>query len=96
VLDAVATTDDETGEVVVFAVNRHPTEPLELTVDLRAFAGDRQVEHSVLADADVWAANTEAAPDRVRPRSRPGATVDGGRLRCVLPPVSWNVLRLPG
>jgi alpha-N-arabinofuranosidase len=39
----------------------------------------------VLADDDPGAANTEAQPDRVRPRSVAGTT---------LPPRSWNVLRL--
>ncbi|MDP8907732.1 MAG: alpha-L-arabinofuranosidase, partial [Chloroflexota bacterium] len=94
VLDAVATYDEDTDELVVFAVNRHQSEAVELTVDARAFDGHRVLEHSVLADADLEAANTEAQPDRVRPRPVSGATVDGGRLTAMLPPVSWNVLRL--
>ncbi len=94
VLDAVATYDEETDEVVVFAVNRHQTEALELSVDARAFGRHRALEHLVLCDDDVAATNTEQQPDRVRPRPGAGAVVDGGRLTAVLPPVSWNMIRL--
>jgi alpha-N-arabinofuranosidase len=94
VLDTVATHDEETGEVVVLAVNRSQTEPLELSVDLRAFPGLRVGEATVLSDDDSLATNTAEQPDRVAPRPAQDVTVDGGTLRAVLPPVSWNVVRL--
>jgi alpha-N-arabinofuranosidase len=94
VTDAVATHDEETGEVVVLAVNRSQTEPLELAVDLRAFPGLRVGEATVLSDQDIRAANTAEQPDRVAPRATEDVTIDGDALRAVLPPVSWNVVRL--
>lgn len=43
---------------------------------------------------DVKAVNTETAPDTVKPMTRRGGTLDGGRLKAVLPALSWNVIRL--
>ncbi len=93
-LDATATYDDETGELVLFAVNRDQHEPLTVDVDLRALPGRGPVEHVVIADDDRAAVNTEQAPNRVEPRRLTGAAVRDGRLAAVLPPVSFNVLRL--
>ncbi|MGJ7442157.1 alpha-N-arabinofuranosidase [Aquipuribacter sp. MA13-6] len=96
-LHATATHDEETGEVVVLAVNRGQEDVLELEVDVRAFGGTAGmvvVEHSVLADDDIRARNTADDPDRVTPRRGSGARVEDGRARLALPPVSWNVLRL--
>ena len=39
VIDAVATRDEDAGTLTLFAVNRHPIEETDLTVDLRGFAG---------------------------------------------------------
>ncbi|WP_116451638.1 alpha-N-arabinofuranosidase [Blastococcus litoris] len=94
VVDAVATHDEDTGELAVLCVNRSQTEAVELALDLRAFPGVRLAEATVLADEDRLAANTAEAPERVRPRGHPDAVCDGERLRVVLPPVSWNAVRL--
>jgi alpha-L-arabinofuranosidase len=94
VVDAVATHDEETGSLALFAVNRSQDEPVEVTVDLRGFPGLRVGEASVLADRDRLAANTVDRPDRVRPREHRDVVVDDARLRLVLPPVSWNAVRL--
>jgi alpha-N-arabinofuranosidase len=91
---ATATHHPETGELCVLAVNRAQDEPLGLDVTLAALGRLRVVEHAVLAEDDLHASNTRDAPDRVRPRPASGADVTDGRLRAVLPPVSWNVLRL--
>jgi alpha-L-arabinofuranosidase len=95
VLDVAATHDEERNELVLFVVNRHPTEPVSFTASLRAFPGARLETATVLADDDWRAANTQEQPDRVVPRRHPDATVDEGALRAVLPAVSWNVFRLP-
>nr|WP_211659104.1 alpha-N-arabinofuranosidase [Phytoactinopolyspora halophila] len=92
VVHAVATHEPESDEIVVFAVNRHPDEPVELTVGHRAFSDARAVEHVVLA-GDIHAANTRDEPNRVSPR-RAESTADGGTASLVLPAVSWNVIRL--
>jgi alpha-N-arabinofuranosidase len=95
VIDVAATHDEERNELVLFVVNRHPGEPVTFTANLRAFPGARLETATVLADDDWRAANTQEQPDRVVPRPHPDATVVDDTLRTVLPPVSWNVFRLP-
>ncbi|WP_214414633.1 arabinosylfuranosidase ArfA [Sphaerisporangium fuscum] len=89
-LHAVATHSEETGEIAVFAVNRSLDQPLELTLGTRAFPGARVAEATTLCGPDVYARNTADDPGRVTPRPNPD--VQDGRV--VLPPVSWNVIRL--
>lgn len=90
-LDAVAT---HSGEgTTVFAVNRSADGPLELEIDARALGGGtRVVEATTLTDPDVYARNTAGEPDRIVPR--PNIDVEHDPLRVLLPPVSWNVIRL--
>jgi alpha-N-arabinofuranosidase len=94
VIDVAATHDEERNQLVFFVVNRHPSEPVSFTANLRAFPGARLETATVLADDDWRAANTLEQPDRVAPRPHADATVDEDTLRTVLPPVSWNVFRL--
>ena len=91
-LEHVAVWDREQGELALFAVNRSLEENLPLEVSLRAFSSARLLEHSCLSGE----ANATAGPGRSAPapRAMKGATLAEGRLECVLPPLSWNVLRL--
>jgi alpha-N-arabinofuranosidase len=93
VIDAVATRDEEARTLTLFAVNRHPIEETDLTVDLRGFAGTVPVEHLVLAAPDPSSANTLDHPDRVTPHTR-GLAPATGLLVIRLPAASWNVIRL--
>lgn len=93
-LDATATYDEETGEVTLLCVNRAVDQPVELRADVRAFAGCRVAEASVLTHDDVRTHNSEEQPDRVAPRPLRDVTLDDGVLSAQLPPVSWAVLRL--
>jgi len=87
VVDAVVTQDG--AGLAVFAVNRHPSEPVSLELSLRGFEGHRVIEHLVIADDDIRATNTAGSPNRVTPRAvlTTGSTV-------TLPAVSWSVIRL--
>jgi alpha-N-arabinofuranosidase len=97
VVDAIATHDAETGDVVVFAVNRDQNDPVELTVDLRQFPEHlRLAETHTLTDDDLTATNTREAPDRVVPRPNEHVSIDGATLKAVLPRVSWTAIRLNG
>lgn len=93
-LDCTATWDEETGSIAIFAVNRSLTEPLDLEVDLRGFAGPRPVEHLALHGPDRDATNSVDEPDHVVPRRQDTPTLDAGTLRARLAPMSWNLLRL--
>ncbi|MEV0147516.1 MULTISPECIES: alpha-N-arabinofuranosidase [unclassified Nonomuraea] len=90
-LHAVATRAED-GGVTLFAVNRSTDEPLSLQIDARALGGARITEATTLTDADVYARNTADDPGRVAPRPNPD--VEHDPLRVLLPPVSWNVIRL--
>lgn len=93
-LDAVATHDPETGETVVFAINRSTTDELALAVDLRALPGLRVLGATSLSNPDhLWAATADD-DFSVAPVANPTAAVADGRLGATLPPVSWNVIRL--
>jgi alpha-N-arabinofuranosidase len=94
VLDSVATHDADEGEVAVFVVNRHPSEPVSLRTSLRGFGGGELVEAVVIADDDYTAANTQADPDRVVPQEHPNAAVTDGVLVAELPPASWSMFLL--
>ena len=93
-LEATATVDEARETMTVFALNRDQQEPLRLTADLRAFPDYRFEEHLVLANDNVRASNTAGDAERVRPRSEPGTKAGEGQLEAVLPPLSWNVIRL--
>jgi alpha-N-arabinofuranosidase len=93
-LDAVAVQGDEPAEVVLFAVNRHQQEPMTLDVDLRALPDLTGAEHVGIADDDPDAVNDARNPDRVGPRTLDSPKLDGGRIQLVLPPLSWNMIRL--
>jgi alpha-N-arabinofuranosidase len=92
-VDVVATRDPETGEVAVFAVNRH-SESSVLSARLGALTAMRVVEHVEMGGTDLAAVNTESRPDAVTPRASIRHRLDGGRLETHLPPTSWTMLRL--
>ncbi|WP_062200356.1 arabinosylfuranosidase ArfA [Demequina salsinemoris] len=95
-VDAVATHDAETGEVVVFAVNRSLTDEVTLDVDLRGVADLEIIEATSLSNPDhTWSATADDDSSIV-PVPNASATVSDGRLTATMPPVSWNVLRLGG
>ena len=89
-VDAAAVLHDD-GSVVIFAVNRNLTEPVELECDLRAFGKFAKTSHMMLHHDDVKAINTETDPLNVIPREVPVTFKDG---KVVLPPASWNVIQV--
>lgn len=93
-VDAVATRDEETGEVVLFAVNRSTGAPAVLDVDVRSMPGLSLLEASTLSNPDhTWQATADD-DHSVAPRANTTAELRDGRLRVEVPPVSWNVVRL--
>ena len=93
-VDIAATRDDD-GNVTLFCVNRDLEEGVSLSADLRSFGAFKTVEHSVLANDDMEAVNTESIPDNVVPKQLPAAAYSSdGLLEIALPKASWNVVRL--
>jgi alpha-L-arabinofuranosidase len=93
VLTSAAVADAD-GGVTIFAVNRDLTDPLALTVDLRAFGDLKVADWTVMRHDDLKASNTQDAPDAVKPAKAKGAVVKASTLKAKLPPASWNVVRL--
>jgi alpha-N-arabinofuranosidase len=92
----VAATAGDSG-ASVFAVNRSPDQPLNLTLDLRAFSEEGRAlelaEHlGVSGPGHV--ANTLSDPDAVTPQAVHGTSVANDLLTTTLAPASWHVIRL--
>lgn len=85
--------DEETGTTAVFALNRHLTEELELTVELRGLGKARRLDEALkLHHRNLKAVNTKEAPNAVSPVKNEAVTVEGEKLVARLEPGSWNVL----
>jgi len=91
-IDAVATVDDR--RVAVFLVNRDLTQTARVTIDVRSLGSTRITEAVTLANADVYAKNTLADQDRVKPVANASAALADGVLTLELPPVSWTAAAL--
>jgi alpha-N-arabinofuranosidase len=94
VLDSVAVESPDASEITVFAVNRDQQESLPLTVDLRGYPGLRVAEHTYVGGSDPQATNNIEYPDQIGPQQDRPSTVDSGQLELVLPPLSWNMIRV--
>jgi len=93
-LDAVCITNEEQETLTIFAVNKDLEDSMELSCDLRQFAGYRVKEHVVLTHADLKAENTEANPNNVVPVSNGNAIMEDGTLKVVLCNKSFHMIRL--
>ncbi len=92
--DAVATFDEESGEIAVFAVNRSITDQVLLEVDLSGFGSLRVDGATSLSNPDhTWAATVDDDAS-VAPVTRADVQITDGVLRLPADPVSWNVVRL--
>ena len=94
VLDAVVVAGADERGLTVFAVNKDLAEGLALECDLRGFGRCRVVEHLVLEQDDLKAANTAQEPLKVAPHAGGRSAVEGAVLKAVLNRHSWNVIRL--
>ncbi|MGP0577922.1 arabinosylfuranosidase ArfA [Paenibacillus peoriae] len=92
-LDSAVVYDEEGDALTVFAVNRHLSESLELTVDVRSFEGYRIIEHTVLEHDDLKATNSPAG-EKVTPHNGGNAKLEDGIVKAHLGKASWNVIRL--
>ncbi|WP_223691510.1 arabinosylfuranosidase ArfA [Leifsonia poae] len=96
-VDAVASHDELTGAIALFAVNRSIGETAELTVDIGgvvASGREYTVTARTLSDPDIHAANTLSDPERVGLQENTTVTREGGTLRIQLPAVSWSEVLL--
>ena len=90
-LSAVA---NEGGGLSLFALNRDVEQEMTVLVNARGFGRLAVAEATVLTDSDLKAANSKAAPDRVKPAKLSGVAVGSETVRIELPPASWSVVHL--
>lgn len=93
-LDSVLVMNEEEEELTMLAVNKSLDEDIEVTCDLRQFAGYGVAEHIVMSHEDMKAVNTESDPHQVEPVNGGVSKVEDGVLSAVLGKHSWNVIRL--
>ena len=94
VTDVVATRDDGTGDVAIFAVNRSQNESATLHVALHAFPGMRVVEHLSFGGDASDLTNNESAPTRAVPQACDVGPVGVDGFSANMQPQSWNLIRL--
>ena len=93
-VDVTATYEEDGGALTLLAVNRSTTEPVEIVANLRSLPGHRLGMATTLCHDDPATRNTGDNPEAVTPTRLQQVSVEGGTLRAVLPPVSWNVIGL--
>jgi alpha-L-arabinofuranosidase len=92
-LDSSVIYNEERDELVIFAVNRHLENGMEMKSDIRSFEEFEVVEHIVLEHDDPKARNS-LSREQVKPHSNGHSSVDNGYLTSTLPKLSWNMIRL--
>jgi alpha-L-arabinofuranosidase len=92
-LQASVTEDEASGQVVVFALNRHLREEMDLEVVLRGFGQDRRIATALqVSHPNFKAVNTKDDPDNVAPQPIKAIRVDGDTIKAKLPAGSWSVI----
>jgi alpha-L-arabinofuranosidase len=85
---------NEDGGLSIFALNRHLTEPLQLSLEARG-SGKLVLESAeTMHDADLHAVNSKDAPMRIAPKVLKAVRLSGETLTAELPSASWTVIRL--
>ncbi|MEZ5665894.1 MAG: alpha-N-arabinofuranosidase [Alphaproteobacteria bacterium] len=90
----IAGVQNDDGMLTFFAVNRHGSESATLDIGLHGFATPRLALHKTIRHDDLEAVNTADAPDNVAPVDAAGAAVEDGRVKAVLAPHSYHVIRV--
>ena len=85
---------NEDGGLAIFALNRHLTEPLELSLEMRGIGKLAFDSAQTMHDADLHAVNSKDAPLRIAPGTLKEVKVADRVVTAALPPASWTVIRL--
>ena len=78
----------------MFVLNRATSEPLDLTIDLRAFPPITGFRGFQIQGTDLRATNTASQPDKVKPAEHQEFSSAADRLMTKLSPLSWNLILL--
>jgi alpha-N-arabinofuranosidase len=92
-LHASVTEDEASGQVVVFALNRHLREEMDLDVVLRGFGQDRRIVTALqVSNPNFKAVNSKDEPNNVAPQPIKSIAIEGHTIKARLPPGSWSVI----
>lgn len=83
----------EDGSVALFIGSRSKEET-ELEIDMRSMGKLRMTRHDVLHCDDMNACNTEERPHTVSMRTTALQNMEGGKLRLIIPAMSWHTVLL--
>ncbi len=92
-LDQSVVYNEESEELVIFAVNRSLDTQLLVDVDIRSFEGYKLAEQIVLKNENPKAVNS-INDEQVKPEKGNDSYIENGTLTAVLPKMSWNMFRL--
>ncbi len=91
-LDVSASYDEEHAKGAAFLVNRSLEEALEVEIQWRGSAPKQVSGAWQLSGDDPKAANSFEDPNVVVPQALSGVTINDGRIRLTLPPLSFTTL----
>jgi len=77
-----------------FIINRHLTEQVNLEIALTGFTEPSLIQHLVMEGYDLHATNNAESPDYIKARQGTKVGVEEGKVRGLLGPLSYHVLRL--
>jgi len=94
-LKSCAVYNPEANEIRLFAINRSPSEPIDLDFNLTGFEPGRVVEAVEIHHDNLRAVNTET-DETVKPvaLAESSYSLSGNALHAKLNPVSWNMFRI--
>jgi alpha-N-arabinofuranosidase len=67
---------------------------MDIEISIEGFGEAKSVEHTLIKHADLEATNTEANPDNVKPETKGGASISGGKLSVSVPEHSYSMIRV--
>lgn len=95
-LKLAAVHNPDNDELNIFALNRSLDSEIKFSLDARRFGKLSVVEALTMSHQDLEATNTSDAPEHVKPVALEGVQIEDNRVQAILPPASWNLLRLRG
>jgi len=93
-LDIAGVHESNAGTLTFFAVNRNGAEPMDIEISVEGFGEAKSVEHTLIKHDDLEATNTEANPENVKPETKGGASISGGKVAVTVPQHSYSMIRV--
>jgi alpha-N-arabinofuranosidase len=92
-VETVAIHNDESNELVIFAVNRSLDEEMEFTTNFEGFELQEVLEFSELSGHGIKDTN-DASKENVKPKASENVQIIADQLQAELNPLSWNMIRI--